>query len=261
MADPKLDIYFLIFASIFLFLILNSFIIIFFNYYRKKQRKNFQEKEELKTIFQQELLQSKLEMQEQIFNNISQEIHDNVGQILSLAKVQVNIMNESGNMSPEMLNEVKENISKAMVDLRDIAKGLSSERIRQLSIHTAVANEAERMQKSCAINTVVSFTGEEKKMNDQKKLILFRLVQESLQNIIKHANASMVMISMNYTHDMLHLIIKDDGKGFDMEDALKKNAGLGLANIKVRTSLAGGSSRIESMPHGGTTVTIKMPYE
>jgi signal transduction histidine kinase len=220
--------------------------------------------EEIKTInevYKNELLKAQLEIQEQTFNNISQEIHDNVGQILSLAKVQINIMNESETMSREMLNEVKENVGKAMTDLRDIAKSLSSERIRSLSVHNAVSNEAERINKSGISQVTIAIEGEEKKMNEQKKLILFRIIQESLQNSIKHANASRIEIQFHYNTGSLQVIIKDNGKGFDTEEAIKNNSGLGLLNIKTRAALTGGSSTIDSILNEGTTVNITIPYE
>ncbi len=118
-----------------------------------------------------------MEIQEQTFNDISQEIHDNVGQILSLAKVQINIMNESETMSRDMLNEVKENVGKALADLRDIAKSMSNERIKDLSIQMAVSNEVDRINKSgvCIVN--IYNDGEEKKMGEHKKLILYRIIQ------------------------------------------------------------------------------------
>ena len=79
--------------------------------------------------FQKQLLQSQLEIQAQTFSQISDEIHDNVGQILSLAKIQINIMAQAHSLNRDMLNEVKNNITKALSDLRDIAKSLSPEAV------------------------------------------------------------------------------------------------------------------------------------
>lgn len=261
MNKSDIDIYFLVFAAVFLFSIFLFFIIFFFAHYRKKQRRNYLEKEELKTKFQSELLQSRLEIQELTFNNISQEIHDNVGQILSLAKVQINIMNESDTMDRELLNEVKENIGKAMSDLRDIAKSLSSDRLRSMSIHAAVICEAERLNKTGITVAAVQVEGAEKDMNEQKKLILFRIIQESLQNILKHAHAAALAITFRYFPEWLQVTIRDNGQGFDVETALHQPAGLGLSNIKIRVTLAGGTSVITSVLNEGTTLIIKMPYE
>src|SRR5579872_1516826 len=115
-----------------------------FSIFSKKNQLNRQEKEILKATYEKTILQSQLEIQEQTLNEISQEIHDNVGQILSLAKVQINIMHERPDRGPEMLIGIKENIGKAMTDLRDIARSLSSERIQSLGIHDTIAHEVER---------------------------------------------------------------------------------------------------------------------
>ena len=247
--------------TIILLVLAGFFILILVTYSNNRKKKFIQEKQTLEITFNQQLLQTQLEIQEQTFNDISQEIHDNVGQILSLAKVQINIMTEGNEMNPEMLNDVKNNIGKAMSDLRDIAKSLSSERIKTLTIHSAVFNEAERISKSGIIRIQVNVDGGQKELNQQKKLVLFRIVQESMQNIIKHANATEIAISFHYAPDMLRTVIKDNGKGFELQDALQNSTGLGLSNIRSRALIAGGRSVIESSPNEGTTITINMPYE
>ena len=261
MKGVSVDIYFLIFACVFLFFILIFFLVIFFNHYRNKQRRNLLEKEELKTAFRNTLLQSQLEIQEQTFNDISQEIHDNVGQVLSLAKVQISIMNESDDISKESLTEVKHNISHAINDLRNIAKSLNSDRIRSTNIHAAVISEVERINKSKIICIQFDTAGDEAEINDQKKLILFRIIQESLQNIIKHAQATEVTIFFHYLPECLQVIVRDNGKGFDLSEAMQNNGGLGLNNIRTRALLTGGSSNIESILNKGTTLTLKIPYD
>jgi signal transduction histidine kinase len=244
-----------------LFVFLAFIIVLSVIQYQSRQKKFRKEQVDLQNTFNQTLLQSRLEIQEQTFNYISQEIHDNVGQILSLAKVQINIMNESENINKELLDQVKENVGKAMSDLRDIAKSLSSERIKTVGIYETVANEADRINKSGVIEVVISMQGNEQKMNDQKKLILFRIIQESLQNSIKHADAAKIDILFNYLPGTLHVSIKDDGKGFDMNDISKKNSGLGLSNIKTRALLTGGTSFITSELNKGTIININIPYE
>ena len=214
-----------IIAASIILLVLVAFIFSFLLYYQRKHNRYIEETQQMQREFQHQLLQSQLEIQELTFNYISQEIHDNVGQILSLAKVQINIMTESENINKEILGEVKENVGKAMADLRDIAKSLSSERIRTTGIYETVTNEAIRINKSDILQLTVSKNGDEQKMDEQKKLILFRIIQESLQNSIKHADASQVDILFNYLPENLYVCIKDNGKGFNMEDAVKKIQG------------------------------------
>jgi len=247
--------------TVIVFLIAGFFIVILVAYINQRKKKHLEEKQTMQLSFQQEILRSQLEIQEQTFSNISQEIHDNVGQILSLAKVQINIMNESDNMNGAMLNDVKENVSKALADLRDIAKSLSSERIRNMSIVDAVRLETERINKSGFINATVLSEGEERNTEVQKKLILFRIIQECLQNIIKHAQASEVYLQFNYLPGILVVIVKDNGRGFDVYKAMGNSTGLGLQNIKNRASLIGAELTIESSLDKGSTIMIKMLHE
>lgn len=245
---------------IFFFVITVTVTLILLVYQRKKARHQ-EQIIAMKKRFSEELLKTQLEMQEETFNRISQEIHDNVGQIMSLAKVQINIMTESNDMNKDLMNDVKLNISKAMTDLRDIARSLSSDRIRSFSIHAAALSEAERLNKSGIIHIDVEVEGQERKLQEDKKLILFRIIQESIQNIIKHAKASETTIRFRYNTDEVETIIKDNGQGFDIAEATNRSTGLGLSNIKTRATLTGGRCKIESGPETGTTIIINMPYE
>lgn len=248
-------------AGVMFFFVITVMVVLIILAYQRKKARHHRQISDMKKQFSEELLKSQLEMQEETFNRISQEIHDNVGQIMSLAKVQVNIMTELNDMNKDMLNDVKLNIGKAMTDLRDIARSLSSDRIRSIGVHTAALSEAERLNKSGIIHIDVEVEGQERKMQEDKKLILFRIIQESIQNIIKHAKASETRIRFTYNADEVETIIRDNGRGFDISEAITRSSGLGLSNIRTRATLAGGRSKIESGPETGTTIIINMPYE
>ncbi|HEX8334404.1 MAG TPA: ATP-binding protein, partial [Segetibacter sp.] len=207
------------------------------------------------------MLQARLEIQEQTFNNISREIHDNVGQLLSLAKVQVNIIDQSENTDKNMLFELKQNIGKALIDLRDIAKSLSGERLILIGLVQTLTQEIDRINRSRFLNASLTVTGEERKFNEQKQLIIVRIVQEALQNIIKHAEANGVEISINFAARMLRVNVRDDGKGFSTEEKLNTPTGLGLQNIINRAGIIGGKAEIKSTLSEGTDITLTIPYE
>jgi signal transduction histidine kinase len=228
--------------------------------FSKKSQLNRKEKEIMKATYEKTILQSQLEIQEQTFSVISGELHDNIGQVLSLAKVQLNIINESHLMENEMLNEVKENIGKALADLRDIARGLSSDRIRLLPIYDTVALELERIGKSGVLCTRLTKSGVERPIDDRKKLILFRMIQESIQNCLKHAEATELQASFAFEEEELKVLVSDNGKGFSPLQHSGQD-GLGLMNLRRRARLAGGSARVESQLHCGTTISISIPYE
>jgi len=260
-ADKYDEILIVILTGIIIFFVITAMVVFIMLFYQKKKLKHRQTIDEMQKRFSEELLKAQLEIQEETFNRISQEIHDNVGQVMSLARVQINIMTESNDIQREMLFHVKDNIKKAMTDLRDIAGSLSSQRIRAVSIHSSTMGEAERINKTGIIHVEVDVEGQEKKLKEEKKLILFRIIQESIQNIIKHAHASETMILFRYDAHELRTCIQDNGKGFNIEEALIRGSGLGLSNIRTRATLAGGSSHFESTPDKGTTIIINMPYE
>ena len=260
MQDGKDQVIFTIIAVIFVLLFLGVLFLVMLFYYNNKKGQMSKEKQLMRATFDKQLLESKLEIQEQTFGMISQEIHDNVGQILSLAKVQLGIMEQKQSVDGELLGNVKESISLAMTELRDIAKSLSSERLQQLSLQDSIGQEIRRINRSGIIKVSSDIQGIEKNIPDQHKLIAFRIVQEGLQNIIKHAGASIVKVSIRYQEDRVFITIFDNGVGFDPEIELKKKDGLGLQKILRRATLVGGKADIMSKPGEGTTLQIQMSY-
>ena len=260
MQDGKDQVIFTIIAVIIVLLFLGVLFLVMLFYYNNKKGQMSKEKQLMRATFDKQLLESKLEIQEQTFGMISQEIHDNVGQILSLAKVQLGIMEQKQSVDGELLGNVKESISLAMTELRDIAKSLSSERLQQLSLQDSIGQEIRRINRSGIIKISSDIQGIEKNIPDQHKLIAFRIVQEGLQNIIKHAGASDVKVTIRYLEDRVIITIFDNGVGFDPEIELKKKDGLGLQNILRRATLVGGKADIMSKPGEGTTLQIQMSY-
>lgn len=245
--------------AIVILLLAAIFILVLVINYNHRKRKYILEKQTMQSIFQQQLLQSQLEMQEQTFNTISREIHDNVGQILSLAKVQLNIIEQSDSVDKSLLIDAKESVSKAMTDLRDIAKSLNSERIQVSSLPEITAHELLRINRSGIMLTSFNIEGQEQIIAEQKKLIIFRIIQETFHNILKHSEAKNIDVIFYYDSDQLKIDITDDGKGFD-KDLLTKKDGLGLQNIINRAALIGGEAHINSIIKKGTNITIISPY-
>jgi two-component system NarL family sensor kinase len=215
--------------------------------YQKKKYQYRQSIFEIQKENEAAILRSQLEIQEQTFDAISLEIHDNVGQILSLAKVQLNIAQSLLTDPTGILTLSKENISRAMTDLRDIAKGLSTERINQLDLAQAIMHETERINKTKYLSCLVEVTGNAQIARNNKKLVIFRMVQETLNNVLKHSGASTVHIHLNYGEQELEIIIKDNGSGFIMEEKMQE--GLGLQNIRSRAALIG-DKRLSNLSPG-----------
>ena len=201
------------------------------------------------------------EIQQSTLNNISQEIHDNVGQRLSLTKMQLNLIEQILGEENSLIQEAKSNISHAMTDLRDLAKGMSSERIRLLGLYDSVLQEAVRINKVGILQVQVSCIGNKLEPEYQKQLVLFRVIQECFQNIIKHANATQVAVSFTFKPHQFAVSIVDNGVGFDYQPENSASDGLGLMNIFSRVHLVGGDATLTSSIGSGTTVSIIVPIE
>ncbi|RYG54669.1 MAG: hypothetical protein EOO01_00875 [Chitinophagaceae bacterium] len=213
---------------------------------------------EMEQQFQRDLLNSKLEIQEQTFTRISQELHDNIGQVLSLAKVQANILEQQDFKDEELLVELKQNIGQALGDLRTLAKGLNKGHVQVSSLLHLLQEQADQLRK---VDLSVDFRikGEERYLDEEKKLILFRIIQEALQNILKHANATQVQIAFNFEPNQLAITIRDNGKGFD-RSSVPVGGGLGLSSMGNRASMVGAQLDIQSACGEGTLVRVVVPH-
>lgn len=252
------DIVLIIVTITSIFLISGGFVVLYISIYNSRKHKYLQEKQNLETAYQKQLLQTRLEMQEETFSTISREIHDNVGQLLSLAKVQLNIAQQHSHTDSLLINDIKSNIGQAMTDLRDIAKSLSSERLQLISLSQAVEQELVRIGRNGILSYIFRILGEERHLSEPRKVVVFRIIQECLQNILKHSKAQEVTIDFEFGNDLLQVAIRDNGIGFDVHKS--GLGGMGLLNITQRSELFGGKAVIESIVGEGTTITLMIPY-
>jgi signal transduction histidine kinase len=197
-------------------------------------------------------------MQEQTFQNISREIHDNIGQKLTLAKLHLNTLNFTNINATELqVNDSVDIITEALNDLSDISRSMNSEIILNNGLIKALEFEVNQLQKSGIYNVVLSVTGNAVFLANETELVLFRIVQEVIHNIIKHAQATQIFMQLHYTNNLLQLHVKDNGKGFIT--STNNFAGSGLKNMQKRTQLLNGTFTIDSLLANGTTVKIEIP--
>lgn len=244
-----------------LIVLLISFVTFIVYRYQQKQNAYFKNLEELKIVHANEMLQSQLEIQEQTFENISREIHDNIGQKLTLAKLHLNTLNISDKSKAAIqLNDSVSIISEAINDLSDISRSMSSEIILNNGFIKGLEFEVSQLNKSCLYQVNLVVTGDPVFLNSQKELVLFRIIQEALNNIVKHAAAQVIQVHLHYDKSLLTLQIGDDGKGIANEQGNKPSTG--IANMNRRASMLDGSFAMESVLGKGTTIIIKIPlYE
>lgn len=228
--------------------------------YRYQQKRNFYLKDlqELKAFHENEKLQSQVEIQEQTFENISREIHDNIGQKLTLAKLHLNTLRLDNKENATIrINETVSMISEAINDLSDISRSMSSEIILQNGLIKALEFEVAQLNKSSLYKINLLVNGDPFFLDSQKELVLFRIVQEALNNIMKHAAAKKIEITMNYFSDHVEMHIKDDGLGFVNGPGCFK--GTGIANMNRRAGILKGHCIVISNPGEGTQIKIEIP--
>jgi two-component system, NarL family, sensor kinase len=225
--------------------------------YQRRQRRNSREKQLLQSQHTQAILQTQLEIQEQTLATISQEIHDNIGQVLSLAKLNLNTLLIQPAGKPK-LDSTVQLVSKAISDLRDLSRSMHGDRIAELGLHESIANELKIIQNTRQFATGMQTTGSMYRLEQQQEMVLFRMVQEALHNAIKHSHAATISVHIDYQPDTLTLAVSDDGKGFAPEALQAAQKGIGLKSMQNRAVLIGASFSIASPASGGTLITIAL---
>ncbi|MEO8110508.1 MAG: ATP-binding protein [Ginsengibacter sp.] len=253
----------IVISTIFL-LIVATGIVVLVLVHQKKQLQYFSEREQLKIKFDKEILESKLDIQEQTFKNISQEIHDNIGQILSLAKITINTMDvKDHDPLREKITTSTELIGKAITDLRNLSMSLNADSILEMGLIKSLEFELDLIKKTGKFNTTLIVEGTPYSLTQQQELVLFRIFQEALHNALKHSKASEINMVITYNTFNFIMHISDDGIGFNADSIYTKKAGTssGLRNLKIRAGVIGADIKINSEEGKGTNIKITLPHK
>lgn len=220
---------------------------------RHNTRKNHLlfENEKIKKEFEKTLLNTQLEIQEQTLTHVSREIHDNIGQILSVARLQLNSLDNNND-----IQQTDELIGKAISDLRALSHSLNTNSITENGFIASVKKILSQLEKTGKYETTFSDTTENFNLSDDHAIILFRIMQEILNNIVRHANATTIEIKMKGNNGCFEIEIEDNGCGFDTGIINKKDGGIGLKNIIARAKVIGAKVSLFSQLQNGTTIRI-----
>ncbi|GAB4031995.1 sensor histidine kinase [Spirosoma jeollabukense] len=218
----------------------------------------------LKAQYEQEILTSQLEVQNATLQHVSEELHDNIGQLLSVVRINLNVVEESGpgEDNREFIKQANDLVRQSIVDLRALTKSLDGDFVQDFGLSESIAQELQRIRQTRKFGTELQVIGEAYSLGFQREIVLYRIVQEVLQNAIKHSEANQLTIQLKYTSNLFRLMIMDDGKGFNYhsinENAISRS-GAGLRNIQRRAALIGGTSEFISSVGKGTSVIITIP--
>lgn len=225
--------------------------------YQRNYRLHIEELFMLKQEYGEEILRSRLEISEEILRKVSDEIHDNIGQMLALAKINLFTINiDEKQLAIGKIQSAKNTLTQAIQDLRELSHTLSPEYLSNFGLSEWVSAEATLIQKNSRIKVFFKSQGIEPEIEVQRRLVIIRIIQEALSNIIKHSDASNVNIDIDYDLAIL-LKIEDDGLGFPIN---ANTSGLGLINMKSRSKILGGTFAAESEMGKGTILKFEIPY-
>lgn len=235
-----------ILIAVFILFLLSSILVILFVVFQKRKNMLLLEKKETAKRFKQEIAKTQIEIREEIFRNISWELHDNIGQLLTLAKLQLQTDTDK--------EDVLEVLNKGLIELRALSKSINPDVLNSITLISAIKQELERLNKLQYLKATLTVKGEEYTINNDVQTILFRIIQEFLSNTIKHAKATELSISLKFDENTLYLLAKDNGKG--LPNNYLEFDGMGLKNIVKRAQLINAEVQIDSEENKGTQLSI-----
>ena len=244
-----LIIYFIIVVAVLAFL----FILFFYTFQRRKN-KFLVEKVVAQKEFESTLVQAENEIQEATLKNVGMELHDNVGQLLSVAKMQLRSgLSKLDEDKKEAFNEALETVDLSLTEVRQLSKIVNGEVLANLDLSEAIQVEIDRLNRFSHTDAHFSVTGETIFIGEKEKIIIFRIVQECCSNVIKHAEAQRLDIAITYEKEHLHIVIKDDGIGYDISN---NKLGSGLINMQRRAEMIHAKLSVHSKKGQGTEITL-----
>lgn len=242
-----------------LFTLFAVFTVMYIALQKKKQYHHHLEKQEMEHRYETELMQSRLEVQEQTLKNLSVEVHDGIGAKLSLAKMRVSeLARRVPDNYKQQGREAVESIGDIVKRIRDISHVMNGTYMLQSGLIGAIKEDLQVIETSTAIKCDLKISGAPLNPGKDKELMLFRIIQESITNAVKHGQPKAVSVSIDYGAEAIGATIVDDGRGFDTE-AVSKGGGMGQCNITERTKLLKGTVQISSQPGMGTKIRLQIP--
>lgn len=235
--------------AVLILVILVAIIITLFIVFANRKNQLLEEKEKIEL----ELMNSQIEIREETLRHISWELHDNIGQLMTLAKINAQLVKDD----PSKITEVTQTISKALSELRALSKSINPEYLKNLSLEEAIKLEIERFNRLDQIESTLQIIGKSRIIDQKKEVILFRILQEFFTNTIKHSKGTTLEVALNYQETKLRIEAKDDGVGFSIED---EKAGLGLQNMTIRAKVIDAQLHIASLINEGTHLTLDYFY-
>lgn len=239
-------------------ILLATAIFFFFITYQKRLLKKELELNRIKSEQQLEILKNNVEAQEKERRRIARDLHDEVGAMLSVVKL--NLARIEKNIEPgkprNLATETKTYLNETIIQVRRISRALLPTSLEKFGLYYALEEMANWVNKSDEMQIETWKSGEQFRFENNKELAVFRIVQEILNNAIKHSGTDKIYLNMRFSLNYLTIAISDTGKGFNLDE--KMRTGLGLKNLESRTEFLGAEFKMKSAPEKGTTAILHL---
>jgi PAS domain S-box-containing protein len=203
---------------------------------------------------QQQITEVVLGAQERERFELGQELHDNINQILATSKLYLDVAIEEKEPRMELLAKSRKNISVAIEEIRKLTRDLISPSLNDLGLAQSIKELIRSIQSVGKMKIRLNISGlDEEDLLPEQKINIYRIIQEQLNNILKHSQADTVVIELNKVKEQVRLRLADDGKGFDPR---MRRKGVGISNIISRAELYNGKVEIESAPGKGCQLVV-----
>lgn len=244
-----------------LFVIFVFFLIAYLLVQKNKQNVFHLEKQRMIYNHQNKLLSIRIEEQELVMEQISKEIHDNVGQVLSFLKMNTSLIRKFANHEEQvkLIDHSNTLLAQVITDIKNISHTLNSDYIKGRGLHEVLKTEFEYLNATRNINCEVTVTGTQSNISAEKQLIIYRIAQEAIHNTIKHAQAKNLRVNLDFGGEALIMTIADDGVGFD-KDKIFSFDGIGFINMYNRAKHLNGNLDIQSEKGKGCTLVLIAKY-
>jgi signal transduction histidine kinase len=202
------------------------------------------------------LVKTRIEIKDQTLAEISKELHDNIGQIISVAIMQLNMTIENPKeVNKDELRNLKEIIAKSLDEIRILSRIINKDNIINSNFIEAIESDLKRIRNLKKIDCIMKCVGDYPIIIAEHELFLYRIFQEAIHNVLKHSHSASFQIDIICLKYALFIKLQDSGRGFDIN---AKKSGSGLNNMFLRAKLIGAELTIES-DQTGTSIELKYP--
>ncbi len=257
------DIFFKLAITVAMILMVAFFSVYILILFQKRKVRLLKKQQEMQIEHEKDVLEKQVEMRDLTMKDVGRELHDNIGQMLTVIKLNMNMIlaQPLEDKVAEKINYTKDLVGDVISDVRLLSKTLNGELVKQKGLLESIKHEINRINKIGVMHCHLTITGKPFPLPEDKEFVVFRIIQENLNNILKHAQCKNVYTELNYQSPLFTLQQQDDGVGYDIDALNDRNLeqmGSGLMNMYRRAELIKARFELSSQPGKGTRLYLEI---